>query len=566
MSNKARVTLGLRDFFFPGQLLERTRAQHNPLLKASLERLQSSPTRPLRHGFELILALAAGFLLWNKPLENTLLHYLLFAFLLLRYQLFANDQAPHLRALSPDQLRPQLDGLSREDLFLHHFLNYCLRYRIPIGFGIVAVVRLGHSLVVGDAAWLRADFHATLMLCFSLTLFAKLSGVTQYVFEWRLLAGEERPVLRATATWLASLVLASLALVAALIPAALIMEGHPFWAVLICLTIFFAFAIFVHRAGRNTYNGALEIVGRRLRRTGQSAPGEQLTRAGVADLLLPWCWTFKLAPEDEAAVRQTRLSGGGNLWFGLLLMCCFGVLFFCSSQTYFASELLGQNESYFGRLTEQGASFIYRDQLADLLRVPVAMLAFFLAFALGIAATEKRTISLRVFFMAHGKKIGLLAALLALAEFAYIAINDLKNSQAGRIDDLTSRLNLNLISSGIGYFDDIALWCLLMAFTLYLIAVPFRRLPMPGAVIAMALVSAPLGAFRAWGVNYYQDYTLVGIGRLIEVHGLLGGQMFFFPVYFATSFAFSWIMLLLACGMLRMVLVQLQPNAGPPQS
>ncbi len=231
------TNLRFRDFLFPQRLLDETDASDNPFVTHSRRRLGRWWRTALRLvmlatllfiGWHLMLpayeteselnALARGnpwgvrirslpqgglaLLLWMPlfaPL-GALMYFAVvgfFAFLLLRYHLFVNDQSHHLKSIGRDQLEHLL--LSRvgpNEYYLHHFLLFCLRYDVIVGW---AALMLGTSAVYmlsGGWMWVEEAYWRPTALTLGIVLLTWVAGVFQYVMEWRVFAASRYSYLR----------------------------------------------------------------------------------------------------------------------------------------------------------------------------------------------------------------------------------------------------------------------------------------------------------------------------------------------------------------------------------
>ncbi len=218
-----RSTFRLRDMLLSGPLLERTGADVNPFLVYAGRRAR----RPWRFVFmrlfegllvfwcyQIIRHLSAeqaselipsdseiAFInsSWTVNLLFVAGFYLpipiaVFTFLLLRYNLMANNVANHIKKLSRENLAELLlTDLNGEEYFLQLFLSFCRSYRVPIVWAVVAVAACTAKFLSGLPGFRWTDSVFVVVVgTLNIVMLTWIAAVGQFALEWKWFAGGGR--------------------------------------------------------------------------------------------------------------------------------------------------------------------------------------------------------------------------------------------------------------------------------------------------------------------------------------------------------------------------------------
>ncbi len=290
--------LRLRDMLMPAGLLERSGASENPLVRYSQRRSRHWNRWLLARLMELMLLAMAGLLLFGEnyflgsipfELEQMTLGIVL-GFLLLRYHLLRYDQTRHIRTLSRDRLvELLLTRLDNSDFFLHHFLLLCLHYQVPAVFSLLFAMHTSYMIFSNDYRWVSFSFYQPYFHLSCVIMLAWVLSLQQYIIEWKWYAGGRVTNFQTLLGWLHS---AWWAIVIGLLSSLIVWPLSGSLALPLLGILFGAFAIGCWSDGRKIHSQATEILWQRIRT--DDAPSRH---AGLADLLLPWCWPKATATE-----------------------------------------------------------------------------------------------------------------------------------------------------------------------------------------------------------------------------------------------------------------------------
>lgn len=241
----AAAPFRLRDMVMPEKLLERTNWRDNPLIVYS-ERRAKRPVRFVLIRFLEIVLLYCWASIISFPFSHYLSGFLFFGFmrgdfisydysrspglvpstpaysfvttfilifLLLRYHLLINDQSNHMKTLSREKLGELLlTRLGNEDYFLHHFLLFCLRYRVLIAWAAIWAVTISIDVITMGLTWIDVETLWRAVATLNIVLLTWVMGVYQYVTEWKWFAGGRGRALRIAYSLLFTAVLSAIVL------------------------------------------------------------------------------------------------------------------------------------------------------------------------------------------------------------------------------------------------------------------------------------------------------------------------------------------------------------------
>lgn len=322
----------LRDFLMPERLLAATDAEDNPFVRHG-ERRRS---RAWRIAVRTLLAiLLAGFCVaclepqlfgidltpWGRgwgfrqfrdanwssgPLGLDggwfFAVFAVAAFVLLRYNMFVNDQSHHMKSIAREQLEHlMLSRLGPNEYFLHHLLLFCRRYDVVVGFAALLLLCAGAEILTGAWQWVRPGYWQAHVVLLGICLLAWPCGALQYVAEWRLFAASRLQWLRAPV----SLLLSAVAAVPIAVVALVLRDSDDLAGLPIMTTLFLVGAAIAHVAGRRLYAASDAILWNRFvgqnsaeRRDTPSSPGGGgvLALAGAAIPRRPSCTPWPHAP------------------------------------------------------------------------------------------------------------------------------------------------------------------------------------------------------------------------------------------------------------------------------
>ncbi len=233
------MNLRFRDFLFPQRLLDETDAWDNPFVTHSRRRLK----RWWRTAARALMAVVLLYMGWHMmfpAFENpydlevlsgrsrgwsgrrvstmpqggmalalwaplfaplgAMMYFAVvgfFSFLLLRYHLFVNDQSHHLKAIGHDQLEHLLlSRLGPNEYYLHHFLLFCLRYDVIVGWAALWLGTFATYVLNGGWLWIEEGYWRLPVMTLAIVLLTWVAGVFQYIMEWRLFAASRFSWLR----------------------------------------------------------------------------------------------------------------------------------------------------------------------------------------------------------------------------------------------------------------------------------------------------------------------------------------------------------------------------------
>lgn len=203
----------------PGPLLERTGAGDNPFLVYAGRRARRPWRFVFMRLFEGLLVFWCYQIIRNlTPLQATImipfgmgafqpdaLTYLLpltgfylpipiavFTFLLLRYNLMANNVANHIKKLSRENLAELLlTDLNGEEYFLQLFLSFCRSYRVPIAWAVVAFSACLAYFYNRPLVWTDSIF-VVAVGTLNIVMLTWIAAVGQFALEWKWFAGGGR--------------------------------------------------------------------------------------------------------------------------------------------------------------------------------------------------------------------------------------------------------------------------------------------------------------------------------------------------------------------------------------
>ncbi|MFC1601853.1 hypothetical protein ACFL34_05835, partial [Candidatus Sumerlaeota bacterium] len=442
MSTEDHIHVRLRDLLVPEQLLEQTGAFDNPLLVYSTRRSRRWWRRLARHLLELTL-LILGFLIvisggmvaqvlfrsgyygrptYFIPFDDDWLVLIvpLFTFLLLRYHLLINDQSHHIKTLRHNHLQQLLlTPLTSKDYFLHHYLFFCRQYRVIYGFIAVCIAGLVYVRVVAGGRGAANCVWSAIFL-FWVVLATWVAGVGQYVFEWRWCAGGRWPALQSVLTWFLSLALGAaiiaaplgMALVAVLVLAQAPLVLAAIFTAVFPVAVLLGVVALIHRLGKRTHEEALDLLWQRVARDDPDHEPRVRLRPGALAYFFP----FGQPRLSASAARRAYLELARQNRFSPLPAALVTSLGFCASYIGYVFWL----QTIEGSSVLPGLVVLRRLWAFSIapLRLPELVLVAYacvVAFRVAQASRHSIFVSPRLLLDLHGRKVALLALLLAVA-------------------------------------------------------------------------------------------------------------------------------------------------------
>lgn len=551
------TAIRFRDFLFPQRLLVETRAEENPLTLHNRRRMARPWRRVVRLLWETGLLLAIIVFLVGDVVykSSATVHYSLFAFawLLLRYHLFVNDQSSHLKSMTPGQLEHLvLTNLNRDDYFLHQFLFFCLRYWVAVACVAVGAALTLYRIVTLDYDWVWWNTYRSFFMLFSLILLTWAVGAIQYVIEWQLFVGGNRTRCYLLVTTPLSLLLAgfcfgTVVAIGALRPA--------WWIAVLGIGIFLLLARIALAMGRSTHAEADDWILAPFVSADPDwslPPRERQPRAigMMLDLMLPWRWRrarhAALATSDPAegwaSAREWTWDVFVTVFVHTILFACLYAVGCAVLLPLMASALHG------GRIP-------YNPQVNHFIGGTSALPAMFAAFWVFHVVRKTvrdgdRNATVPPLVGLYGRWLWLAALASALlggiASLSVYLGADWNLSALGAYP-LSTLISQILIIAGLGFLHDLGLCLAILAGCLWAQALARRagrRLPMailnPWATLVAVAVAIAFYLARTAALRLFIGFGANLRGWLADLHALFG-----FPLLVLIDLLFVFLALLM---------------------
>lgn len=511
------VEIQPRDLLLPARLLIETQSDESPLLVYSRRRAGRWRRRLIAFGYETTL-LFVGYKImtatdlrpfaFDKPLLP------LFAFLLLRYHVFVNDQSHHIKLLGRDQLAHMLQTqMGANEYFLHHCLAFCQKYRVAFGFAGLMVAQFVFIYRHADLRWAWWEYFGPAMVCFSLVLLTWLAGVAQYILEWSLFAGGNLRIVQSLASPLISALLAS--------PVMIISFSHftgygynrGIISIAILAVVFGLGLALILIWGREVYRTATERLYERARLDDPDHMRDESQFPGVHDLLRPWSWRTGAAPRGgefaSPATAYPEIALGAALVGGVV----FGLMFAAGTHAGFWKEYFARPEMLRATLAGKWPYMVLQAIL------PAA--AFYAASAACFSWAAAKPVTSSTILARFGPVAVLVAAVLAIIPLGDQSVGDTLlgirvNPQARWLLVFFAAVHF-AYRFVAGFYGQIALWIMLLAVCVALLSQGRGMGGLAVRFVGCVVMAVVAGVFwRAlWGgSDYFVRFPLMGMQGL----------------------------------------------------